>query len=255
MHHEERYAPLLPGERVDETGFGDLKLIQKPEEFCYGVDAVLLADFGAKYTRPSFRFAVDLGTGTGIVPLILSHKTKIPKIAGIEVQEGSFDRAMRSRALNGLEDRLDFFLGDVKDCKSGWGREWKGSVDLVTTNPPYTAGKGGIPSTNRAKMIARHETTAGLDEFLEAAAWILREKGDLVMVHRPSRIADICCMGRAHGLEVKELQFVSPTREAAANILLVHMVKGGGREVRLLPPLAVYDEEGGYTQALRETYR
>ena len=104
-------------------------------------------------------------------------------------------------------------------------------------------------------MIARHETTAGLEEFLEAAAWILRDKGDLVMVHRPSRIADICCMGRAHGLEVKELQFVSPSRDAAANILLVHMVKGGGREVRLLPPLAVHDEEGGYTQALRETYK
>ena len=111
MRHEETDMPLLPGERVDETGFGALKLIQKPEEFCYGVDAVLLADFGAKYARPSFRFAVDLGTGTGIAP---------PILAGIEVQEGSFDRAVRSRSLNGLEDRLDFVLGDVKDCKSGW---------------------------------------------------------------------------------------------------------------------------------------
>ena len=102
MRHEETDMPLLPGERVDETGFGALKLIQKPEEFCYGVDKVLLADFGAKYARPSFRLAVDLGTGTGIVPLILSHKTGIPKIAGIEVQEGSFDRAVRSSNLNGL---------------------------------------------------------------------------------------------------------------------------------------------------------
>lgn len=246
---------LQPGERLDETGFGDLVLIQKPEEFCYGVDAVLLADFGAKYVRPSFRFAVDLGTGTGIIPLILSHKTDIPRIAGVEVQEGSFDRAIRSRNLNGMSERLEFILGDVKDARETWGRDWQGKADLVTINPPYTAGQGGIPSFNQAKRIARHETTATLKDFLESAAWILREKGDLVMVHRPSRIADICCLGRGCGLEVKELQFVSPTRDAPPNILLVHMVKGGGREVKLLPPLAVYDEKGEYTPQLLETYR
>jgi len=246
---------LMEGERLDETGFGELKLIQKPEEFCYGVDAVILADFAAKYTRKTFRRAVDLGTGTGIIPLILSHKTEIPEITGIEVQKDSFDRAERNRCLNGLEGRVGFIHGDVKDYKTGWARDMQGTCDLVTSNPPYTAGSSGLVSSNPAKLIARHETTASLEDFIKCAAWILRDRGDFFMVHRPSRIVDICCLGRQHGLEVKELQFVSPNVNAKPNILLVHMVKGGGREAKMLPPLYVYDLDGNYTPELRETYR
>lgn len=255
MNKEDHSEQILQDERLDEIGFGGLKLIQKPDEFCYGVDAVLLADFAAKLARPTFRFAVDLGTGTGIIPLILSSRTQIPRISGVEVQEGSFERAVRSCRLNGLEDRMEFILGDVKDGKETWAREWKSAADLVTMNPPYTAGNTGIPCANPAKQIARHETTADLADFIESAAWILREKGDLVMVHRPSRIVDICCLGRQQGLEVKELQFVSPERNAAPNILLVHMVKGGGREVKLLPTLAVHEENGDFTPQLLACYR
>jgi len=246
---------LQEGERLDEIGFGGLRLIQKPEEFCYGVDAVILADFAAKYSRKTFRCAVDLGTGTGIIPLILSYKTGIPSITGIEVQAASYDRAQRSRAMNGLEERIEFVHGDVKDYKNGWGKSLQGSVDLVTSNPPYTAGSSGLTSSNPAKLIARHETTASLEDFMKCAAYILRDKGEFFMVHRPSRIVDICCLGRQCGLEVKELQFVSPNRESKPNILLVHMVKGGGREVKMLPPLYVYDMDGNYTPELLDAYR
>lgn len=245
---------LSDGERLDEIGFGGLKLIQKPEEFCYGVDAVILADFAAKYSRKTFRSAVDLGTGTGIIPLILSHKTDIPSITGIEVQGASYDRAVRNSRMNGLEGRVGFIHGDVKDYRTGWGRQLQGSVDLVTSNPPYTAGSSGLTSSNPAKLIARHETTASLEDFMKCAAYILRDKGEFFMVHRPSRIVDICCLGRQYGLEVKELQFVSPNREGKPNILLVHMIKGGGREAKMLPPLYVYDMDGNYTEQLRKAY-
>jgi len=246
---------LQPGERLDEIGFGKLKLIQKPEEFCYGVDAVILAHFAAKYARRTFRRAVDLGTGTGIIPLILSHKTEIAEITGIEVQKDSFCRAVRNSRINGLEGRVGFLHADVKDCLQDWGKKMQGTCDMVTSNPPYTAGKSGLTSSNQAKLIARHETTASLEEFIRCASHILRDKGDFFMVHRPSRIVDICCLGRQYGLEVKELQFVSPNAAGKPNILLVHMVKGGGRETKMLPPLYVYDIEGNYTSELLEAYQ
>ena len=255
---------IFDGERVDDTGFGGLKLIQKPEEFCYGVVAVILADFAARCAGVSLPSrarqaahvtAVDLGTGTGIIPLILSHKTGWQQIIGVEVQEGSWERAVRNAELNGLEGRMKFIKGDVKDFGQSWGAELKGKVDVVTSNPPYTQGLGGIKSANTAKAIARHETTAGLEDFIRCGASLLKNRGDFFMVHRPSRLVDICCMAREVGLEPKELCFVSPDRDAAANILLVHMVKGGGRQLTILEPLFVYESDGSYTEKLRECYR
>ena len=250
---------IYEGERADDTGFGTLKLIQKPEEFCYGVDAVILADFAAENAscgRHTEKVtAVDLGTGTGIIPLILSHKTGWNRLVGVEVQEGSFDRAGRSAKLNHLEGRMEFLLGDVKDFGRLWGKELTGAADVVVSNPPYTKGSGGLVSANRAKAIARHETTAGLEDFIECAAGLLKPHGDFFMVHRPSRLVDICCMSRAAGLEPKEMRFVSPNCNAAANIVLVHMVKGGGKQLKVLDPLFVYDARGGYTEKLKECYR
>ncbi|MCI8609842.1 MAG: methyltransferase [Firmicutes bacterium] len=245
---------LLEGERIDAIGFGNLRLIQKPEEFCYGVDAVLLADFAAKQGRTQAKVAVDLGTGTGIVPLVLSYKTDIPTLVGIEVQENSWDRANRTSQLNQLTDRLTFLHEDVADCKTGWGKDFAGAVDMVTSNPPYTAGQCGLTCTNLAKHMARHETTADLEAFIRCAAHILRDKGEFFLVHRPSRIVDICCYGRKYGMEPKTMQFVSPVPAARPNILLVQMVKGGGREVKFLPHLAVHNEQGGYTQELLAAY-
>lgn len=241
-------------ERIDNIGFGDLKLIQEPDEFCYGVDAVILADFAAKHATGPIRNVVDLGTGTGVIPLILSHKTEAEFIAGLEIQEGSYRRAVRNAEINNLEDRVHFFKGDVKTAAKDVLRDLKGSMDVVTTNPPYMQGQEGLKCANSAKSIARHETTAGLEDFFACAKALLKPRGDLFMVHRPSRLADICCFAREYGLEPKELCFVSPNVNRAANILLVHCVKGGGKQLRIIDPLYVYEETGEYTESLRKCY-
>lgn len=239
--------------RLDDTGFNGIEIYQNPEEFCYGVDAVLLADFASKpnnAAKESCRI-IDLGTGTGIVPLILSHKTKAGTIFGVEVQKNSWELAEKNRIHNGLEDRLTFLHTDLKDLKE---ESLRGSFDIVTSNPPYTAGNCGIESANRAKMIARHETTADLDAFIAKAAWLLKEKGDFYMVHRPSRLIDICESCRKHKLEPKEMRFVSGKPMEKPNILLVHCVRNGNRQLKILDPLAVRDENGGYTDEIRRIY-
>ena len=241
-------------ERMDDIGFGGLKLIQEPEEFCYGVDAVILADFAAKYASGKPKSIVDLGTGTGIIPLILSYKTQAEWIAGVELQQASYERACRNAEMNELQERIHFFHSDVKEAADGKLAFLKGSTDVVTTNPPYMPNLGGLTNANSAKAIARHETSAGLADFFACAAALLKPRGDLFMVHRPSRLADICCFARQYGLEPKRLCFVSPNVEKAPNIILVHCVKGGGRELRLLDPRYVYKEDGSYTEELRSCY-
>ncbi len=242
-------------ERVDNIGFGGLRLIQDPEEFCYGVDAVILADFAAKHAGSHPDAIFDLGTGTGIIPLILSEKTKASLIGGLEIQEASFQRAVRNAKMNGLAERVKFFRGDAKTAAHDVLAEYRGKVDLVTCNPPYMQGTGGLKCMNMAKSIARHETSADLEDFFACAGALLRPGGDLFMVHRPSRLADICCFARKHGLEPKEMRFVSPNSTGAANIILIRCVKGGGKELKVLDPLYVYDEDGNYTQALRSCYK
>lgn len=246
---------VLDDERLDEIGFGNLKLIQKPKDFCYGVDAVILADFAVKNLKRTPNTIIDLGTGTGIIPLIMSHKTDADKIIGVEVQEDSYLRAQRNSKINDLEDRVSFINGDVKDCLSSWGRQLKGAADVVVSNPPYFISGGGIVNDLAPKTIARHETSAGLAEFMACASYLLKPKGDFFMVHRPSRLADICCYGREYGLEPKDMCFVSPTADSIPNILLVHFVKGGGKELKFQKPLAVYDENGEYTKELLEAYK
>lgn len=258
---------LREGERVDDTGFSGYRLIQKPEEFCYGVDAVLLADFASKNARKNHRIC-DLGTGTGIVPLVLAHKTQAKQIVGVELQEDSWDRAMRMRALNQLEDRLAFVNTDVNTIagpKLGNKNVTKltgeaaqllepGTFQIVTTNPPYMAGSAALLSHNDAKRIARHETTAGVREFVAAAARLLGDRGEFCMVHRPSRLADIIDACREFKLEPKELRFVAPRLGETPNILLIRCKKGGGAELNVLPTLPVYGEDGQYSREIMEIY-
>ncbi|MCI5688962.1 MAG: tRNA1(Val) (adenine(37)-N6)-methyltransferase [Emergencia sp.] len=238
--------------RLDRTGFGDLEIFQNPAAFCYGVDAVLLADFaadGAARRKAACRI-MDLGTGTGIVPLILSHKTSAGYIAGMELQKEAWELAEKNRAHNGLQARLAFFHRDVKDFDGAL----RGTFDVVTTNPPYTEGNCGIASSNRAKAVARHETTASLDDFVRTAAALLRDKGDFYMVHRPARLVDICESCRKYRLEPKEMRFVSGKPMEKPNIILVHCVKNGNRELRLLDPLYVHREDGSYSEEILKIY-
>lgn len=242
------------GERIDEIGFGGLKLIQKPDEFCYGVDSVILADFAAKRCKKKPDIIVDLGTGTGVIPLILWHKTETSLIYGIDVQEEACEKAMRNAALNHAEDRVLFFQGDVKDEGSKWLINLRERADMVVCNPPYFKAGSAIISDQSAKAIARHEIKASLEDFMRCASCVLKDKGELFMVHRPSRIVDLCCFGRKYGLEMKAIRFVSPAKETVPNILLVHFVKGGGTEVKILPELAVHEADGTYTKELLQIY-
>lgn len=237
---------LKQGERIDQIGFSDLQLIQKPEEFCYGVDAVILADFAS---RKKAKYIVDLGTGTGIIPLILSHKTDAEFIYGIEYQTDSYDRAKRNVDLNHLNGRVDFINANVAEfCDL---KEW---ADVVTTNPPYMVSNGALTNENRAKTIARHETVGDLEDFVKCAAGILKNKGDFYMVHRPSRLVDIFYLCRKYRLEPKEIRMVSPKRGETPNIVLIHCVKNGGVELKILDELYVYEEKGIYSSEIEKIY-
>ncbi|WP_324822567.1 tRNA1(Val) (adenine(37)-N6)-methyltransferase [Sinanaerobacter sp. ZZT-01] len=239
---------LMQGERIDEIGFGKLCLIQEPQTFCYGIDSVLLASY-AKVKRGSN--VCDLGTGTGIIPLILSHKTEASTIWGIEVQADSYQRAVRNVELNQLSDRLRILHSDVLDTKHYFK---KGSFDVVVSNPPYMGNANGLKNVDEKKKIARHETSAGLEDFISAAAYLLKDKGDFYLVHRPSRLVDICHLGRNYRLEPKRIRFVCPSYRKKPNILLTHFVKYGRPELKFEEPLFVYEEDGSYTEEILKIY-
>jgi len=241
---------LKDGERIDNIGFGNLRLIQKPEDFCYGIDAVLLATFAevGKNER-----VIDLGTGTGIIPMILSHRTEAKEIIGVEIQLGSYERGIRNIRFNDLGERVRLIHGDVKQLVKDKLVN-KHSFDVVVTNPPYIKGDGGVKNRESAKTVARHETTAGLSDFIGEASLLLKDRGDFYMVHRPNRLVDISVLCRQHKLEPKELRLVCPNLETAPNILLLHCVKHGRPELRFLDPLYVYKEDGSYTDEIMRLY-
>ena len=241
-------------ERIENIGFGGMKLIQRPKEFCYGVDAVILADFACSIC-PGFEKAVDLGTGTGIIPFIMSHKNKNAEIIGIDVQETYVEMASRSCRMNGLEDRVSFIKSDVTDINAASDSMFSGcSPDIVTCNPPYFAKGSAVPSANASKFIARHETTATVEDFVKAAADVLCGKGHFFMVHRPSRLVDIFYYCRKYGLEPKDIRLVTPKKGAVPNIVLIHCTVGGGKELNFMEELPVYDENGNYSDEIEIIY-
>ncbi len=235
------------GERIDSIGFGNLKLIQDPDEFCYGVDAVILADFAAKTAKKKERI-LDLGTGTGIIPLILSHKTDAKIIKGVEVQKHAFSLAERNAEMNGLAGRVSFVNCNVKDFQE------KDFYDTVTSNPPYAQAGKALVSDASAKAAARHELLGNLEDFMAAAARALKDRGELFMVHRPSRLADLFCLGRKYHLEPKTMRMVCPRAGEVPNIVLVHFVKGGGKELRIMKDLFIYMEGHEYSDEIQRIY-
>jgi tRNA1Val (adenine37-N6)-methyltransferase len=245
----------LKKERIDNMGFGDLRLIQRPEDFCYGIDAVILADFACRDGDKSgaeegIVHVADLGAGNGAVSLILTHKLPQAKLLAVEVQGDAAGLAERNVKLNGLSERIEVFHGDILDLP----QEMRGSMDMVVANPPYVRQGGGIINKHSSKAIARLESTAGLSDFLRVAKDILRDKGDFYMVHRPSRLVDILAEGRSMGMEAKTLLPVAPGPKKAANLILVHFVKNGGQQLTYLPELRVYGEDGGYTKEIEKIY-
>lgn len=235
-------------ERIDDLQYKGLRIIQDTDGFCFGVDAVLLANIAK--TTPSKK-TIDLCSGNGIVALLLAGKTNTEKICALEIQEKAADLAKRSVALNGLEGRVCVINDDIKRAPELFGR---GEFDVVTCNPPYMKNTCGLTNDNDALSIARHEIACTLEDVIQTSAYLLRPGGKLFMVHRPERLVDIFCEMRKNKIEPKRMQMVHPSAGKKANIVLVEGSYMGGRELKMMEPLYVYDENGNYTKQIDEIY-
>ncbi len=239
---------LKPGERIDELHRNGYRIIQDRNRFCFGMDAVLLSGF--TYVNPGEK-ALDLGTGTGIIPILLEAKTRGEHFTGLEIQEDSADMARRSVALNGLQEKIDIVTGDIKDASAILGAS---SFDVVTTNPPYMIGQHGLQNADEAKAIARHEILCTLEDVVRESARLLKPQGHFFMVHRPFRLAEIICVMRDHGLEPKRMKFVHPFVDREPNMVLVEGVRGGRSRMTVEKPLIVYRQQGVYTDEIYDIY-
>ncbi|MCR5120430.1 MAG: tRNA1(Val) (adenine(37)-N6)-methyltransferase [Lachnospiraceae bacterium] len=236
------------GERVDDLQISGLSIIQDPKAFCFGMDAVLLSGFVKVKAGES---VLDMCTGNGILPLLLSAKTKASRICGIEIQEKSAELAARNVAMNGLEERVQIVCGDIKEA----GAFFKpASFDVVSCNPPYIPGGRGLKNPDDVKNIARHEILCDFDDVCAAAALMLKNGGRLNLVHRPERTAELICSLSAHKLECKRLRFVHPYVDREPAMVLIEAVKGGGTGCRVDKPLIIYESEGVYSAEIREDY-
>lgn len=235
-------------ERIDDLQYKGLRLVQDTDGFCFGVDAVLLAHLAKG--APSKR-TIDLCSGNGIVAILLAGKTDTPDITALEIQHGAAELAQRSVSLNHLEGRVRVVCGDLKDAGKLFAR---GSFDVVTCNPPYMKDACGLKNENEAMRIARHEVLCTLEDVVRAAAYLLKPGGKFFLVHRPERLVDIFTTMREYKIEPKRMQMVHPSCGKKANIVLIEGASRGGRELKMLPPLYVYGENGCYSKEIDEIY-
>ena len=232
---------LKETERIDDLQLKGLKLIQDTDGFCFGIDAVLLANF-AKVKKGAK--VVDLGTGTGIVPILIAGKSQASKIIGVEIQEEVYEMATRSVKLNDLEERVEIVNADIKEIDKVL--EVNG-YHVVTSNPPYMH-MDGIKNPNDKKAISRHEVKCNLEDVIRAASRLTMPRGKFFMIHRPIRLVDILTLGRKYNMEPKQIQFIHPRAGKAPNLELVEFMKDGKPELKILDPLYVYGEDGNYTE-------
>ncbi len=247
---------LKENERIDNLEINNFKIIQDKSGFCFGIDSVLLSDF-AKNIKNNAK-CVDLGTGTGILSILLCAKTNLAKIYGIEVQQDVADMANRSRILNNLQERFEIFNMNIKDILNSSNVYAdilkKNSFDCVITNPPYKKINTGKINDNEKKLISRHEITANLNDFLEVAKYLLKDKGSLYMVHRPERMVEILKCMKENKIEPKEIQFVYPQVDKEPNLILIKGIKNGKEFLKIKKPLFIYDKNGNYTQEILKIY-
>lgn len=239
---------LHEGERIDDLERNDYKIIQSKDKFCFGMDAVLLTFF-AKIK--SGECVIDLGTGTGIIPILLEAKTEAKHFSALEIQEESVDMARRSVMLNNLQEKIDIIQGDIKEALDIFGRA---SFDVVTTNPPYMNNMHGLKNPQLPKAIARHEILCSLDDVIKTSSGLLKPSGRLYMVHRPHRLVEIINTLIKYKLEPKRIQMVHPYLDKDANMVLVEAVKGGKSMVKVENPIIVYSEPGVYTKQILDIY-
>lgn len=239
---------LKPGERCDELNRNGYRIIQDKNRFCFGMDAVLLSGFAK--VKEGER-VLDLGTGTGIIPILMEAKTPGKHFTGLEIQPDSADMAARSVALNGLTDKIDIVTGDIKDASKIFGAS---SFDVITTNPPYMIGQHGLKNPDEAKAIARHEVLCTLEDIMRESAKILKPSGHFFMVHRPFRLAEIICMMHDYRIEPKRMKLVYPFVDKEPNMVLIEGIRGAKSRMTVEKPLIVYKEQGVYTDEIYDIY-
>ncbi len=244
----EEKIELKPGERIDDLQRNNLQIIQDPARFCFGMDAVLLSGFA---TAREGDEVLDLGTGTGIIPILMSAKTRAAQLTGLEIQHDSAQMAQRSVRLNHLEERVKIQEGDIKEADSFFP---KASFDVITSNPPYMTGGHGLTNPEAPKAIARHELQCTLEDLVRVTEQLLKPGGHFYMVHRPFRLAEIMVTLHAHHLEPKRMRLVYPHVDQEPNMVLLDCVRGAKSRLTVEKPLIVYEKPGVYTPEIYDVY-
>ena len=239
---------LRDGERIDDLQRNNLQIIQDPERFCFGMDAVLLSGFAK---APEGGRVLDLGTGTGIIPILMSAKTKAAELIGLEIQPESADMANRSVILNDLQDRVKIVQGDIKEAGDLFDAA---SFDVVTSNPPYMINSHGLKNPDAPKAIARHEVLCDLEDVIKAGAKLLKSGGKFYMVHRPFRLTEIMTMMHDYRLEPKRMQLVYPFVDKEPSMVLIEGARGGRSRITVEKPLIIYESPGKYTAEIYDIY-
>ena len=242
---------LKENERIDDLQYKGLKIIQNEKGFCFGIDSILLSEFAKNIKKDSV--VVDIGTGSGVIGILLSKKADIRKIYGIEIQEDVADMAKRSVRLNKLEEKIQIINEDIKNIIKNNIIE-KNTVDVITMNPPYKEKGSGVINENNNKLISRHEITADLKDFIEISSKLLKSNGEFYIVHKIERLADIICLMRENKLEPKRIRFIYPSEGKDANLVLLCGIKGARKFLKVEKPIYIYEENGNYTKEIKEIY-
>ena len=239
---------LKENERIDDLQRNGLRIIQNEKKFCFGIDAVLLSGFAKVKDDEN---VLDIGTGTGIIPLLLSAKTNGRHFTGIEIQAESADMARRSVCMNGLEEKIEVVCDDIKNADKLFG---SATFDVITTNPPYMIGNHGLTGDNLEKAIARHEIMCNFDDIARMGSYLLKNKGRMYIVHRPFRLVELFSCLEKYKLEPKRMRMVHPFIDKEPNMVLIEALKGGNSRIAIEKPLIVYNKPGEYTDEIIEMY-
>jgi tRNA1Val (adenine37-N6)-methyltransferase len=241
--------PASEVENLDDIAGGRLKVLQKAKGYRFSLDALLLSHFVG---LQSGELVLELGTGSGVISLILARLWEGVKITGIDILEVLVEMAGRSVALNGLGEKIEVLAGDVRGIRNIFLPR---SFDVVVANPPYRKADSGRINPVKEKALARHEITGTVGDFLQAAGYVLKPAGRVYMIYPAARTAELICSLRNAGVEPKRLRVIYSDEKSSGKLILVEGVKEGGEEMEVLPPLFIYEENGGYTEEMAGIFR
>lgn len=240
---------LKENERIDDLEFKGLKIVQNKEGFCFGIDSILLSDFAKNIKKDSI--VLDLGTGTGIIPILLCRKTNLKKVIGVEIQEEVAKMAEKSIKLNNLKNKFEVINENILNLNNIYEKQ---TFDVIVTNPPYKKKETGVTNENQKKLISRHEIAADLEGFIRISKDLLKDKGEFYMVHRPERLVDILSSMRKYKIEPKILKMVYSNKSKEPKLVLIKGVKNAKPFLKVEKNLYIYDDEGKYTEEILKIY-